>query len=159
MRTKEGGPMSTNAIAPHRRRIEFAVSYTADPKQGDRSRIAQTRSGKQYVQHHPDPEVKLNAAVLAALFAPHVPAVPFRGPLRLVAVFCYAWLASATKRQITKGRIPKETKPDLDNLAKQIGDVMERSGFCKNDAQIADLTVRKFWTHAPSVEIVLEEMT
>lgn len=55
---------------------------------------------------------------------------------------------------------PKSTKPDCDNLSKQILDIMQELGFYKNDSQIFLLTVAKIYVAAtseikPGIRIVL----
>ena len=53
-----------------------------------------------------------------------------------------------------KWGLPKDTRPDADNLAKLLLDVM--SDFWFDDAQVACLEVRKFYAENPSVIIDVE---
>ena len=55
-----------------------------------------------------------------------------------------------------KGKLAKDTAPDGEQLLKQLNDVMESVGFFKNDGQIADMRVRKFWTDNVGVSVLLE---
>ena len=48
-----------------------------------------------------------------------------------------------------KWGLPKDTRPDADNLAKLLLDVM--SDFWFDDAQVACLEVRKFYAEKPSI--------
>lgn len=40
----------------------------------------------------------------------------------------------------------KKTKPDLDNVTKNVLDVMEETGYFPNDSRISKLNVSKIWT-------------
>lgn len=124
--------------------IEFHVAYVVQPKQADRSRIACGKNGKQWVHHYQPGKVTRNARDLALLMAKHRPAEPLRGPVALTLTFVYPHLKSASKKT-REQRKPKDTKPDGENLAKQVCDVLERSGFLLNDAQVYDLRVLRFW--------------
>lgn len=126
--------------------IEFTIPYAVRPKQGDRSHVVTDSHGNQFVAHHPDPKVKANAESLAALVAAHRPAEPLAGPLALELTFIFPWRKSESQRIRDRwGLRPKDTKPDWDNLSKQLCDVLERAGFFTNDSQLADVRVRKFW--------------
>jgi crossover junction endodeoxyribonuclease RusA len=137
--------------------IEFFIAYQIQPKQGDRSRIIGSK-GKSFVQHYQPAKVRNNARDLALLMAPHRPATPLEGPLRMELTFQWSWPKSMSKRKRARGLVYRETKPDCENLLKQLNDVMERSGFFRNDAQIADLHVRKVWTDSPGVQVTLSRL-
>ena len=80
------------------------------------------------------------------------------GPLLLRLTFRFMWRKSEPEKNICDPK-PKDTKPDWDNLAKNICDVMESMGFYKNDSQLADVHVRKYWTDSPGVSVIIEELT
>lgn len=87
--------------------------------------------------------------------------------LRIVAV--YPRLSCQVKRNKrtgellggwSEGRIPKDTKPDFDNLAKSICDGISASGLWTDDARVFDGRVRKFYAaigEAPHVEVTIRE--
>lgn len=53
---------------------------------------------------------------------------------------------------------PKATKPDCDNLSKQLLDIMQELGFYKNDSQIYVLMIEKFYVAEmirPKIKIIL----
>ncbi len=137
-------------------RLDFHIPYALRQKQGDRSRIAQTAEGKQYVRHYQPREVMDSAVALTALIAQHRPDKPLDGPLRLVITCIAAWRTGEAAWRKAYGTWPRDTGPDYDNLAKQMGDVLERSGFMVNDSRIADGRVIKLWGDVPGIRIELE---
>lgn len=87
--------------------------------------------------------------------------------LRVVAVYPrLACMCKIDKRtgELTggwsRGRIPKDTKPDFDNLAKSICDGITASGLWTDDARVFDGRVVKFFAamdEAPHVEVSIRE--
>jgi Holliday junction resolvase RusA-like endonuclease len=96
-----------------------------------------------------------HADTLQALAAPHFKA-PMEGPLRLIIVASFAIPKSWPLRQRSNapGR-PHAQKPDADNLAKQIGDGLNRIAW-SDDSQIAEITVRKIWDATAQTTITIE---
>ena len=137
-------------------RLDFIIPYKLGPKQGDRARIVTAKDGRQFVHHHPATKVVEAAATLAAMIAQHRPDKPFDGPLRLVITSTAYWRRGEAAWRKAHGTWPRDTGPDFDNLAKQMGDVLESSGFMVNDARIADGRVIKLWGDSPGIRIELE---
>jgi len=128
--------------------LEFFIPHEVRPKQSFR-----TARGVNYTPK----AIKQNAAALQTLLLQHCPRVPLAGPLRLDIVFQFPWRMAEPKKNKRKAR-PKDTKPDFDNLCKQLCDVLQSMGFFVNDSQIADIHVRKVWTDSPGVQVFMEEM-
>lgn len=137
-------------------RIEFTIPLIVEPKQGGRGRVASV-GGKTYVQQYQPKKVRDNAAAITTLCAEHRPFAPMRGPVRLSLSFRYPWRTSEPKKR-RNGSLPKDTKPDLGNLEKQIVDELERTGFFVNDSQVAEKHSQKNWTEQGSVLVVIETM-
>jgi Holliday junction resolvase RusA-like endonuclease len=135
-----------------KRKLSFSIPFGVQPKQGDRA----VRAGN-YIHHHPDPKVTENANYLAALMSPYRPAPPLDGPIRATYWFYFVPPASVSKKRLTACPY-KETGADIDNLAKQLSDVLERGGFIRNDSRICWLEMRKVYSDSPGVKIWLEEM-
>lgn len=129
--------------------VSFSIPYVCGPKQSDRNK------GR---QHYPDPKVKADAQSLASLVAPHRPDKPLQGPLGLSLTVRYPWRKTEKKKWVRLGKRWKSSRPDYDNLSKQIGDVLERTGFMANDAQIACGHIEKFWTEQGGMDISLDEL-
>ena len=102
---------------------------------------------------HDTPELKDARAKLHAYLAPHAPAEPITGPVRLLV----KWLFPAD------GRHPdgawKTTKPDTDNLDKALKDEMTRLHFWQDDAQVCSEISEKFWADLPGIYIEILPLT
>lgn len=136
--------------------IEFTISHAVQPKQGDRVRVIKTRDGRAFATHYTPAKVSKNADSLASLMAPYVPPAPMEGPLRLFLRFDYPWRAGDSKKARASGPRPKDTKPDWDNLCKNVADVMQASGFYTNDSQLAEVNVAKVWSGRAGLTVKLE---
>ena len=91
-----------------------------------------------------------------ALLYPHRPAVPFEGPVSLCLHLTYPWRKGEKKRNIAKwARMPIETRPDVENVAKGLIDVMATLLFFRDDSQIASLSLSKHYGDTPGLKIVL----
>lgn len=110
------------------------------------------RAGRPCAVLHDSPELKDARAKLHAHLAPHAPAKPLDGPVRLVV----KWLFPA------EGRRPdgsyKTSRPDTDNLEKALKDEMTRLGFWHDDAQVASEIVEKFWADTPGIYIEVSKL-
>ena len=79
---------------------------------------------------------------------------PFAGPVGVRIAFQWPWRKSEPKKNRALGWKPKDTKPDLDNSAKLVLDMMQKQQFgISDDAQIAELTVVKTWGDDPGIFI------
>lgn len=97
---------------------------------------------------------------LAALLAPHAPNQPLDGPLLLYVNAHFAMPKSKPKKWVQEalcGRIRHASKPDADNIAKHLKDVMTGLGFWGDDRQVADLVVRKWYGTRDKLVIRLEQ--
>lgn len=110
------------------------------------------RAGRPCAVLHDSPALKDARAKLHAHLAPHAPAKPLDGPVRLVV----KWLFPA------EGRRPdgsyKTTRPDTDNLEKALKDEMTRLGFWHDDAQVASEITEKFWADTPGIYIEVSKL-
>ena len=86
---------------------------------------------------------------LAALLAEHRPPTPLEGPI-LLYVNCHFAIPSskskAWRQEALRGIVRPTTKPDADNLAKHLKDVMTQVGFWHDDKQVVELVVRKWYS-------------
>lgn len=119
----------------------------------DKELHAFLRGGKPCAVLHDTPELKDARAKLHAYLAPHAPAEPITGPVRLLV----KWLFPAD------GRHPdgawKTTKPDTDNLDKALKDEMIRLHFWQDDAQVCSEISEKFWADLPGIYIEILPLT
>lgn len=76
------------------------------------------------------------------------------GPLRLEAVFTYAWPASwSAKKRATNGAF-KRSRPDASNLVKLCEDALNQIAW-QDDALVVDLNVKKQYGDKPSTLIII----
>ncbi len=136
--------------------IEFWIEVEVVPKQADRSRIVTCGNGAQFIQHYQPAAVRNNAFALAALAGSHRPPAPFDGPVRVELEVHHPFPASTSQRQRARGRIPRDTKPDADNLQKQILDALSTVGFWVNDSRIVDVRLMKFWSDKARLRVRVE---
>lgn len=104
-------------------------------------KIARSRTGKYYPQFYEKPAVKMANRRLAWQLMDHKPKEPITGPVELMVVWAFG-IHAKPKRYINKFR---ETKPDLDNLNKNLMDILTRLGFWNDDGQVAKLLLMKRW--------------
>ncbi|ALC92078.1 hypothetical protein AM500_21500 [Bacillus sp. FJAT-18017] len=84
----------------------------------------------------------------------------FEGPLKLEIIVYKATLKSFSKKklqQAEEGKLRPITKPDVDNYAKGIKDAL-KSVVWKDDSQVVDLVVRKYYSQTPRVIVKVTEM-
>lgn len=83
---------------------------------------------------------------LAAMLAPYRPPEPLEGPVYFQARWCYPYRKSEKRSVVATGKeIPHATRPDLDNLEKNLLDVMTRLQFWGDDAQVFTKSTAKVW--------------
>lgn len=93
-----------------------------------------------------------------ALLLPHQPKTPFTGPLTLVLTFTLPWRKSERKHVLRLfSAYPCATRPDADNRAKQLCDVMTALRFWEDDGQISSLCIHKQYGDTPGVTVNLTE--
>lgn len=90
-------------------------------------------------------------AKLTAHIAPHAPAEPFTGAVRLIVRWCFP------RGRHADGEY-RVTRPDTDNLQKLLKDVMTGLHYWRDDAQVACELCEKFWADKPGIYIRAEEI-
>lgn len=138
--------------------IEFTIPFTVQAKQSDRTRIVTRKDGTQYVHHYQSNRVVINAQHLAAAVCPHRPPAPWDGPVGMEVTYIYPWRSTESKRKRAAGEILKWTAPDLEQLDKQLTDVLESAGFVTNDSRIVARWSCKKWGNNPGVHVRLEKL-
>lgn len=89
---------------------------------------------------------------------PYQPPAPIEEAVRLTLEFTWDWLKGTSQRERAKGRIYKTTKPDCTNAAKTLEDCLVQLLFIKDDAQVAELVVRKFLGDNVGIRVVIERL-
>ena len=94
---------------------------------------------------------------LAAMLAPHAPAEPLRGPVYFQARWCFPYRKSEPKRVTNTGReVPHTSRPDLDNLEKNLLDVLTRLRYWEDDAQVFTKSTAKVWGPSPYLALAIK---
>lgn len=98
-----------------------------------------------------DNKAKAVKLSLQAYLDRHAPRTPFQGPIALTIVYVFPYRKSEKKSTIASGTyVPKDTRPDTDNLMKLLQDVMS-GHYYEDDAQIVDLHAVKVWGPTPGI--------
>ena len=146
--------------------IEFWVPGEVKGK-GNSKSIVRSKSGRVFLIE--PTKNRDNATTLAAMFAQHAPPKPLEGPVRVTYQIQYAWRKGDSAKRRALGMVPKDTRPDLGQLEKQIDDACQAAGLIVDDAQIymrghcirkeaPDLLHGKFLCDSPGVWVRIEEI-
>ena len=104
---------------------------------------AQTRRHSRAGQTYRTPANRRAVATLRAVFEPHAPRIAFAGPVYLEASITFPSRRSSV--------LPRTSRPDADNLAKDLLDALQATGFFRDDSQVARLTISKFDGPIPGI--------
>lgn len=134
--------------------IEFFMAMHPPTTTGQMRKITIIKAGpmKGRPRFYDPPEVEAAKSKLECRLAHHAPKEPLLRTLRLSCKWCFP---------VGEGHFDgelKATDPDCDNLMKLLQDVMQKLKFYKNDAQIAELYVGKYYAAIPGIWIRLEEI-
>jgi len=90
----------------------------------------------------------------------HAPKELLDGPLQLTVRVYRPTLKSFSKKKkklAEEGKIRPTTKPDTDNYIKGIKDAL-KNVIWKDDSQVVDLQVSKFYSEKPRIEVKIEQI-
>lgn len=121
-------------------------------------RILKRHDGTQFVGKFASSKGKRVENELMTLFTPYRPQTQLQGPLSLTVGWYYPWRKSEKKTNREKGFIPCDVRPDCDNLAKFVCDILTRLAFWNDDGQVADLNFFKCWSEKPGIKIKIESL-
>ena len=103
--------------------------------------------------------VKAARKLYQAAMARFRPPVAMSGALRVGIEFHFPYRSAERKATVAAGvPLPHCCRPDLDNMAKGLLDVMQRLGFYEDDGQIAWLSLRKLWSPRPRIDVEIVAM-
>ncbi len=99
------------------------------------------------------PAVKEAKAKLSAYLSINRPVQPYEGPVSLRTL----WLFPRGKSH--RNGDWRYTRPDTDNLQKMLKDCMTKTGYWKDDAQVAREIIEKRWSDEPcGIYIEIEKL-
>lgn len=138
--------------------IEFVI-YCIPPKATHQAslRIMKRRDGTKFVGKFAKSKGKKAQNDLMSLLRPHVPTKPLETPVTCEIRWVYPYRKAESKKAMSQGLIPCDTRPDCDNLFKTLGDCMTRLGFWLDDSQVYGLHFSKFWGEVPRIEVKITE--
>lgn len=88
----------------------------------------------------------------------------FTGPVHVYATFTYTRPAghygTGRNAAVLKDSAPiyKASAPDLDKLARALGDALTQAGAVRDDALIVSWSISKLWGSTPSVELYVNSV-
>jgi Holliday junction resolvase RusA-like endonuclease len=89
----------------------------------------------------------------------HRPTYPLEGPIKVLIGAQWEWPKATSKKRMADPMPAWKTgKPDADNVAKAVLDVLTACGFWLDDAQVADLRVLKGVGHVAGTQITIRQM-
>lgn len=86
--------------------------------------------------------------------------VYLEGLIRAIIITYHGIPKSFSKKkhkEAVEGKIRPTKKPDVDNMAKSILDALNGVAY-KDDSQVVDLSIEKYYGEIPRVELVLREI-
>lgn len=119
-------------------------------------RIVAPKGRKPFVVHYKKAELDKAEQLFCGLLTPFIPPKPITGPVIVEAQWVFPWRASERKG-VTREfqRIPKDTKPDVDNSNKLLLDCLTQLGIWEDDSQAYRLVLDKYWGDKPGIYLKL----
>lgn len=139
--------------------LDLAPPRMTAQQKGERAVIG--ADGRPFVLHFKRAEIaRIEARYLAAL-RPFAPASPLRGPVGVTFGYYFPATkeAAADMRRHGVAMRRKTSKPDVDNIGKNLLDCMTRAGFFADDSAVALIHAEKFEvTGRPRVSVRVREL-
>lgn len=132
----------------------FTFSVRGTPRPKARPRFIKGRVVTTATRHEKLWRTAVQRAAKAAVALRGDPAPLFAGAVRVRMVFMFEPPGAERQRLGT----PHTHKPDKDNLEKLVLDAMEKAGVFKNDSQVADGPVEKWWGERAGVTVLVEQI-
>lgn len=110
------------------------------------------KNGKPVIIHYKKDKVASARHYFILKLKPHRPAEPSLNPIKLTVYFYFD-----VKNKKLWGK-PKASKPDNSNFIKEFEDAMTAVGFWRDDAQVYDLRVVKYYAEKATVLVRYEEV-
>lgn len=125
--------------------IEFFLSMEHVPTVTHQEKQVTVINGKP-IFYEPN-ELKAARNKLEAHLAQNAPEARLSGPIGLQVKWCFKTIKGHRNGEY------RTSRPDTDNLQKLLKDCMTKVGFWKDDAQVCQEIVEKFWSDIPGIWI------
>lgn len=129
--------------------FEEGMPRTTAQQRGERVVL---KNGRPVILHYKKDKVESARHQFLLKLRPHRPKEPAQGSVRLEVFFYFD-----VKNRKLWGK-PKPTKPDNSNFIKEFEDAMTASGFWRDDAQVFDLHIKKYYAEKATVLVRWEEV-
>lgn len=138
-----------------------SVSFTVPgpPKGKARARTVRTKDGRTF-SYTPDGTVLYENLIKTCYYQTGVNPFDADEELRATIVAYYPITKSTSKKkrqQMLAGLIRPTKKPDLDNVIKSILDALNKVAY-HDDTQIVSLSMEKFYSDSPRVEVSISNL-
>lgn len=135
--------------------IEFFMPMIPPTVTQQEHKVTVNRKSGRVVFYDP-PELKAARSRFMDQVGRYAPEAPLDGALQLITK--WIWPMDQERQEMLAVVDPerfawKTTKPDTDNLIKLLKDCMTRTGFWKDDAQVASEITEKFLAHRPGIYV------
>lgn len=135
--------------------IEFFMPMIPPTVTQQEHKVTVSRKTGRVVFYDP-PELKAARSRFMDQVGRYAPEAPLDGALQLITK--WIWPMDQERQEMLAVVDPdrfawKTTKPDTDNLIKLLKDCMTRTGFWKDDAQVASEVTEKFLAHRPGIYV------
>lgn len=135
--------------------IEFFMPMIPPTVTQQEHKVAVNRKSGRVVFYDP-PELKAARSRFMDQVGRYAPDAPLDGALQLITK--WIWPMDQERQEMLSVVDPdrfawKTTKPDTDNLIKLLKDCMTRTGFWKDDAQVASEVTEKFLANRPGIYV------
>lgn len=135
--------------------IEFFMPMIPPTVTQQEHKVTVNRKTGRVVFYDP-PELKAARSRFMDQVGRYAPEAPLDGALQLITK--WIWPMDQERQEMLAVVDPdrfawKTTKPDTDNLIKLLKDCMTRTGFWKDDAQVASEVTEKFLANRPGIYV------
>lgn len=126
--------------------------------QGSSTILKNFKTGKFFIGKKQNSNAVQAKNELMWLLMPHRPQKPLEGALCCSIHYVYPWRSSEPKKNKIIGHRYCDTRPDIDNICKQLFDCLTTLRFWNDDAQVSDLHFVKLWGDEPRIDIEIMEI-
>lgn len=133
----------------------FFLSFESGLPKGTAQQKGETvrfKNGKPFILHYKKNNVETARQLFAYQLKPHCPTEPMTGCIALTISLFFS-----VKERAKWGKY-KPSRPDADNYAKELIDVMGSLGWWLDDSQIVKLKIEKRYAEKASIFIHCEEV-
>jgi Holliday junction resolvase RusA-like endonuclease len=139
--------------------LKFLLPLDPPPSNQAALRILKTRDGRQFIGKTAKSSAKKWSNDATLLLKSYYKGAPIDKAVQVYIEFNYAHTIESAKVAKREGieRVPKATRPDLDNLAKLILDSIVQAGILKDDSLIVELAMSKVYTDKSYIVIGIDD--